>query len=77
MVRGSIYATGYARALTLTLQRGRIGSTYNVRGQAERRNIDVVDAICRIMDRVRQLPNNASHLELINFVPDRPGHDFR
>lgn len=76
-IRDWLFVEDHARVLTLILERGRIGNTYNVGGQAERRNIDVVNEICRIMDRVRPLRNNASHLELIAFVPDRPGHDFR
>jgi len=59
------------------LERGRAGETYNIGGKAERRNIDVVGAICDAMDRFTRCPNGGSHRKLINFVPDRPGHDFR
>jgi dTDP-glucose 4,6-dehydratase len=61
----------------LVLERGRVGETYNIGGNGERRNIDVVGAVCDAMDGLRQRPNGASHRELITFVPDRPGHDFR
>jgi dTDP-glucose 4,6-dehydratase len=76
-VRDWLFVDDHAQALTLVLERGRLGETYNIGGKAERRNIDVVRAICDAMDRLTQCPNAASHRELINFVPDRPGHDFR
>ena len=76
-VRDWLFVDDHAQALTLVLERGRAGETYNIGGKAERRNIDVVAAICDAMDRLTQCPNGASHRELINFVPDRPGHDFR
>ena len=76
-VRDWLFVDDHAQALTLVLERGRAGETYNIGGKAERRNIDVVGAICDAMDRLTQCPNGASHRELITFVPDRPGHDFR
>jgi dTDP-glucose 4,6-dehydratase len=76
-VRDWLFVDDHAQALTLVLERGASGTTYNIGGKAERRNIDVVGAICDAMDRLRQGPNGASHRELVNFVPDRPGHDFR
>jgi dTDP-glucose 4,6-dehydratase len=76
-VRDWLFVDDHAQALTLVLERGRVGEAYNIGGKAERRNIDVVGAICDAMDRLTQCPNGASHRELINFVPDRPGHDFR
>jgi dTDP-glucose 4,6-dehydratase len=59
------------------LRKGRPGETYNVGGDSERRNIDVVCAICRLLDEF--LPNSANrpHEKLIQFVTDRPGHDAR
>jgi dTDP-glucose 4,6-dehydratase len=59
------------------LERGRVGETYNIGGNAERRNIDVVHTICDAMDRFRPRTNVALYRELIAFVLDRPGHDFR
>ena len=76
-VRDWLFVDDHAQALTLVLERGRAGETYNIGGKAERCNIDVVGAICDAMDRLTQCPNGASHRKLINFVPDRPGHDFR
>src|SRR5438876_428181 len=76
-VRDWLFVDDHVQALTLVLARGRVGETYNIGGKAERRNIDVVSAICDAMDRLRQCPTGGSHRELIAFVPDRPGHDFR
>jgi dTDP-glucose 4,6-dehydratase len=76
-VRDWLFVDDHAQALTLVLERGRAGETYNIGGNAERRNIDVVGAICEAMDRLTQCSKGASHRELITFVPDRPGHDFR
>lgn len=76
-VRDWLFVDDHARALTLVLERGRLGETYNIGGNAERRNIEVVTAICDAMDRLTQCPNGGSHHELITFVADRPGHDFR
>jgi dTDP-glucose 4,6-dehydratase len=76
-IRDWLFVHDHAQALTLVLERGRVGETYNIGGNSERRNIDVVSAICDSMDTLVQCPNASSHRELINFVPDRPGHDFR
>ena len=76
-VRDWLFVDDHAQALTLVLERGRVGETYNIGGKAERRNIDVVNAICDAMDQLAPQPNGASHRELISFVADRPGHDFR
>jgi dTDP-glucose 4,6-dehydratase len=75
-VRDWLFVDDHAQALTLVLERGRAGETYNIGGKAERRNIDVVSAICDTMDQLAPRPNGA-YRELISFVPDRPGHDFR
>ena len=73
-VRDWLFVDDHAQALTMVLERGRIGETYNIGGDAEQRNIDVVGMICDALDRLR--PGRA-HRDLITFVPDRPGHDFR
>jgi len=75
-IRDWLFVDDHVEALTLVLEKGRSGETYNIGGDAERRNIDVVNAICDVMDRL--LPRNKqSYRDLISFVPDRPGHDFR
>ena len=76
-VRDWLFVDDHAQALTLVLEHGLPGETYNVGGKAERRNIDVVGAICDAMDELLPDSNSVSHHELISFVPDRPGHDFR
>jgi dTDP-glucose 4,6-dehydratase len=74
-VRDWLYVEDHAAALLLVLARGRPGETYNIGGDAEARNIDLVRMICRILDARR--PEGAPHARLITFVADRPGHDFR
>ena len=74
-VRDWLFVEDHARALRLVLERGRPGQTYNIGGGAERRNLDVVQGICAILDA--RLPQQAPHARLIEFVRDRPGHDRR
>ncbi len=74
-VRDWLYVEDHARALWLVLTRGRIGETYNVGGNAERTNLEVVRALCDAMDG--RFPAAAPHARLIDFVTDRPGHDQR
>jgi dTDP-glucose 4,6-dehydratase len=76
-IRDWLFVEDHAEALALVLEKGRAGETYNIGGEAERRNIDVVNAICDAMDRIAPRKNGQSHRDLIAFVPDRPGHDFR
>lgn len=74
-VRDWLYVEDHARALDTIIERGRLGQTYNVGGQNERRNIDVVRNICEVLDRI--VPANRPRHELISYVTDRPGHDAR
>ena len=74
-VRDWLYVEDHARALDLIAERGRPGETYNVGGRNERRNIDVVERICAVLDDLA--PAEAPHNRLIRFVTDRPGHDAR
>ncbi len=76
-VRDWLHVEDHAEALTLVLRKGRPGETYNVGGDSERTNIEVVRSICRLLDEM--LPNAQSrpHDRLIEFVTDRPGHDAR
>jgi dTDP-glucose 4,6-dehydratase len=76
-VRDWLFVEDHARALTLVVERGRVGETYAIGGEAERRNIDVVRAICDLMDTLVPLEGGVSYRDLIRFVPDRPGHDYR
>jgi dTDP-glucose 4,6-dehydratase len=75
-IRDWLYVEDHARALRLVAQRGRPGQTYNIGGRNERTNLEVVQAICDLVDEI------AGHLgtprrDLITFVVDRPGHDRR
>lgn len=76
-IRDWLFVDDHARALLTIALRGRVGETYNVGGDAERTNIEVVRSICRFLDELR--PNSAylPHENLIRFVADRPGHDAR
>jgi dTDP-glucose 4,6-dehydratase len=76
-VRDWLHVEDHARALIAVLQNGRIGEVYNIGGNAERRNIDVVTAICGLMDELLADSPSRPHRSLIEFVPDRPGHDLR
>ena len=74
-VRDWLHTEDHAIALLMMAQNGVPGETYCVGGGAERTNIDIVNRICEIMDDRR--PEGAPHKRLIEFVTDRPGHDFR
>lgn len=74
-VRDWLYVEDHARALDIIVERGRPGETYNVGGQNERRNIDVVERVCDVLDALA--PSSRPRRELIEFVTDRPGHDAR
>jgi dTDP-glucose 4,6-dehydratase len=74
-VRDWLYVEDHAKALHMILTKGRPGETYNIGGRNERRNIDVVMAICALMDQLK--PAGAPHSRLITYVEDRPGHDAR
>lgn len=76
-VRDWLFVEDHARALMQVLEQGRVGETYVIGGNAERRNIDVVTAICDVMDRLVPIHGGAPYRDLISFVSDRPGHDFR
>lgn len=74
-VRDWLHVEDHAAALMAVLERGRVGETYAIGGDAEVRNIDLVTRICAILDELR--PTGAPHARLITFVTDRPGHDRR
>ncbi len=74
-IRDWLYVDDHARALRLVLEKGKLGETYNIGGWNEKTNLEVVQAICTILDE--KLPHNAPHAKLITYVQDRPGHDRR
>ncbi|GGB61195.1 dTDP-glucose 4,6-dehydratase [Roseibium aquae] len=76
-VRDWLYVVDHAAALHLVATKGVPGQSYNIGGNAERRNIDVVTSICAILDRKRPRAGCGSYSDLIQMVTDRPGHDRR
>lgn len=74
-VRDWLYVEDHADALLTVLDKGAVGRTYNIGGENERRNIDLVRTICAILDEKR--PAARPYAEQIAFVADRPGHDLR
>jgi len=75
-VRDWLFVEDHARALHLVIRTGRVGESYNIGGRAERTNLEVVETICSILDRLRPRRSGA-YRDLISFVADRPGHDRR
>jgi dTDP-glucose 4,6-dehydratase len=75
-IRDWLYVEDHARALIAVLTCGRVGETYNIGGNSEQKNIDVVQTICTLMDELSS-SGERPHSRLIKFVADRPGHDMR
>lgn len=76
-VRDWLYVDDHARAIVTVAETGRVGETYLIGGEAERTNLDVVKTICSILDDESPHASLADRTELIEYVTDRPGHDFR
>ena len=76
-VRDWLYVQDHCDAINIVLQKGTIGETYNVGGNNEIQNIQIVKDICTILDEVKPAESGKSYHQLITFVKDRPGHDFR
>ncbi|MEQ1868047.1 MAG: GDP-mannose 4,6-dehydratase, partial [Micropepsaceae bacterium] len=76
-VRDWIYVDDHVEGLIAVATKGKPGETYLLGGRAERKNIDVVRALCRILDRLAPDAQGRPHERLITFVTDRPGHDHR
>jgi len=76
-VRDWLYVEDHCRALWQVLHKGRIGESYNIGGGNEIKNVDVVRSICVLMDEIKPRAAGRSHQDLITYVADRPGHDFR
>ncbi len=77
-IRDWLYVADHCRAILGVLEKGRVGETYNIGGNSEKQNIDVVTTICDILDAlVGPLQRGKSRRSLIRFVKDRPGHDRR
>ncbi len=76
-VRDWLFVEDHARALVLVAESGLPGETYNIGGDEERTNLEVVTAICHQLDSIDPLPDGRPRTDLITFVADRPGHDLR
>ena len=74
-IRDWLFVDDHARALYQAVTKGSVGESYNIGGNAEQRNIELVRQICTILDELK--PKDGSYSELITFVKDRPGHDQR
>ena len=75
-IRDWLYVEDHADALLLVLEKGVIGRSYNIGGENERTNLDLVQTLCKVLDRLK--PRTAgTYADLITFVQDRPGHDAR
>lgn len=76
-VRDWLFVGDHCAAIRAVLERGRVGETYNIGGNSERKNLDVVTTICDLVDEMRPDGAMGSRRKLITFVKDRPGHDRR
>src|SRR6056300_1460256 len=75
-IRDWLYVEDHADALLLALEKGKIGRSYNIGGENERTNLELVETLCKILDRLKP-KNTGTYADLITFVQDRPGHDAR
>jgi len=76
-VRDWLFVEDHCTAIRIVLEKGRIGETYNIGGNSERKNLDVVSIICDLVDEMSPNSSLAPRRNLITFVKDRPGHDRR
>lgn len=76
-VRDWLYVLDHCKAIDLIFHKGKAGETYNIGGHNERNNITIVKTICAILDNERPRADGKKYADLITFVADRAGHDFR
>jgi dTDP-glucose 4,6-dehydratase len=76
-VRDWLYVEDHCRAIRAVLAHGRAGETYNIGGKSEKKNLEIVGAICQLLDELRPNDSAVPHGKLVTFVKDRPGHDRR
>lgn len=74
-IRDWLYVKDHCKGIELAFENGKAGETYNIGGKNERNNLEIAKTICEILDELK--PQNTSYKNLITFVKDRPGHDFR
>jgi dTDP-glucose 4,6-dehydratase len=76
-VRDWLYVRDHCRAVWTIMQHGALGETYNIGGRCEMKNIELVEILCDILDKITPANSKQSRRQLIQFVKDRPGHDLR
>ena len=76
-IRDWLYVEDHCKAISSVLQNGKIGETYNIGGNNEIQNLEIVNLICSTLDELKPRTSGESYKQLITFVVDRPGHDFR
>ncbi len=76
-VRDWLYVEDHCRAVLTVLEKGKVGEKYNIGGHNEKTNLEIVHALCSILDNKSPKANGSAYHEQIVFVKDRPGHDLR
>ncbi len=76
-IRDWLYVKDHCKGIALAMEKGVSGETYNIGGKNERNNLYIANKICEILDEIKPTEKGSSYKELISFVTDRPGHDFR
>ncbi len=76
-IRDWLYVEDHCEAILKILETGKLGDTYNIGGNCEKSNLEVVSEICSMLDSKEPKKDNSSYKDQIEFVEDRPGHDFR
>ncbi len=78
-IRDWLYVDDHVQALHTALQQGKVGETYNIGGNCEKTNLEVIQTICELLDNLMPVKSNGikSYSDLITFITDRPGHDKR
>jgi dTDP-glucose 4,6-dehydratase len=76
-VRDWLFVKDHCAAIRAVLQSGRVGQTYNIGGRTEKTNLEVVTAVCALLDELRPRSDGCGYAQQIAFVTDRPGHDRR
>jgi len=76
-IRDWLFVEDHVEALYKVILNGKVGESYNIGGNNEKTNLEVVHEICTILDRLKPRKSSSSYSDLITFIEDRPGHDFR
>ena len=76
-IRDWLFVEDHCRGIDRILQKGRLGETYNIGGNCEKTNLEVVDTVCAILEKLLPAPTGAPYSSLLTFIKDRPGHDRR